>query len=310
MLQRTLKERIDVVGIGLHTGRRVRLELSPAPAGWGIRFARADRGGASITLGPAALASISRVDHATTLAGDGFSISTVEHLLAALIGMGVDNVTARLWGDEVPIMDGSAAPFVFLIKEAGLRELDAPRRVIVLHRPIGVVDGEREVTLYPADRLRVTCSIDFAHPAIGRQSLARTVDQRTFINDLAPARTFCMLKDVEALRSRGLALGGSLANAVVVGDSGPLNQLRFHDEFVRHKALDLLGDLALLGHPIMGHVVAHKAGHAMHAKLLDRMARERDAWSVALPAAATAAQSGAAVAIAARANGQLQVSAI
>jgi UDP-3-O-[3-hydroxymyristoyl] N-acetylglucosamine deacetylase len=284
MMQRTLKDRVDVVGIGLHTGRRVRLELSPAPAGSGIRFVRADRGDASLTLGPGSLAGISRVDHATTLAGDGFTISTVEHLMAALIGMGVDNVTARLWGDEVPIMDGSAAPFVFLIKESGLRDLAAPRRVIVLHRPIGVVDGEREVTLYPADRLRITCTIDFAHPSIGRQSFVRTVDQRAFINELAPARTFCMLKDVEALRSRGLALGGSLANAVVVGDSGPLNQLRFHDEFVRHKALDLLGDLALLGAPVMGHVVAHKAGHAMHAKLLERMARERDAWSVVVPA--------------------------
>jgi UDP-3-O-[3-hydroxymyristoyl] N-acetylglucosamine deacetylase len=286
--QRTLKSKVDVVGVGLHTGARIRMQILPAPAGAGIRFERTDLEGAwldlSSLLSPSGqrpgAATLSRTDHATTLAGPGFTISTVEHLLAALHGLGVDNAVVRLSGDEVPIMDGSAAPFVFLLKEAGLRDLAEPREAIVFHRPISVVDGDREVTVYPADSFRITYTIDFQHPAIGRQSLSRSVDERTFIHQLAPARTFCMLKDVQALRERGLALGGSLQNAVVVGDAGPLNDLRFQDEFVRHKALDLIGDLALLGHPVAGHVVAHKAGHAMHARLLNEILRCRDAWSL------------------------------
>ncbi|HKY33767.1 MAG TPA: UDP-3-O-acyl-N-acetylglucosamine deacetylase [Candidatus Polarisedimenticolia bacterium] len=298
MNQRTVKSSIDVVGVGLHTGRRIRLEIHPAPAGAGIRFERSDRRDAVLALGSLldqqgeAAARLSRADHATTLAGDGFSISTVEHLMAALRGLGVDNAVVRLSGDEVPIMDGSAAPFVFLLKEAGLKDLGVPRRSIVLNRPIGVVDGDREVTLYPADHFRITYTIDFPHAAIGRQTISRTVDERTFVNQLAPARTFCLLKDVQALRARGLALGGSLLNAVVVGDAGPLNPLRFQDEFVRHKALDLIGDLALLGYPLAGHVVAYKAGHEMHARLLRKMLEARDAWTVVTPVPAHAEAPG------------------
>jgi UDP-3-O-[3-hydroxymyristoyl] N-acetylglucosamine deacetylase len=287
--QRTLKAKVDVVGVGLHTGSRIRMQILPAPAGAGIRFERTDMPGASLELssllaspgrrGPES-ASLSRADHATTLAGAGFTISTVEHLMAAFHGLGVDNAVVRLSGGEVPIMDGSAAPFVFLIKEAGLRDLGVSRNAIVFHRPVSVVDGDREVTIYPADSFRITYTIDFPHPAIGRQSLSRSVDERTFVHQLAPARTFCLLKDVQALRERGLALGGSLQNAVVVGDAGPLNDLRFQDEFVRHKALDLIGDLALLGHPLAAHVVAHKAGHAMHGRLLNEVLRCRDAWSL------------------------------
>lgn len=289
MTQRTLKAKVDVVGVGLHTGSKIRMQILPAPAGAGIRFERTDLEGACLELstllqpssgrGPGA-ASLSRADHATTLSGAGFTISTVEHLMAAFHGLGVDNAIVRLSGDEVPIMDGSAAPFVFLLKEAGLRDLGEPREAIVFHRPISVVDGDREVTVYPADNFRITYTIDFPHAAIGRQSLSRSVDERTFVHQLAPARTFCLLKDVQALRERGLALGGSLQNAVVVGDAGPLNDLRFQDEFVRHKALDLIGDLALLGHPVSAHVVAHKAGHALHGRLLNEILRCRDAWSL------------------------------
>ena len=305
MTQRTLKTRIDVVGVGLHTGRRIRMEVVPAAADAGIRFVRSDLEGATISLGVHGDARISRVDHATTLSGEGFTISTVEHLMAALRGLGVDNATVRLSGDEVPIMDGSAAPFVYLLKEAGLKDLGVPRRFLQLRRPVGVLDGDREVTIYPADHFRISYTIDFAHPSIGRQSLSRSLDEKTFVRELAPARTFCLLKDVQMLRKRGLALGGSLANAVVVGDQGPLNNLRFHDEFVRHKALDLVGDLALLGHPVLGHVVAHKAGHEMHSRLVVRLLAERDAWTLttrvpvaavasaaALPASQTRAASG------------------
>lgn len=306
MMQRTLRTEIDVVGVGLHTGKRIRMRVLPALADTGIRFVRTDLGGAALSLDPLGIsprhpaaapsAAISRVDHATTLSGPGFTISTVEHLMAAFRGLGVDNAVVCLSGEEVPIMDGSAAPFVFLLKEAGLKSLGLPRRVIRLSRPVGVIDGDREVTLYPASHLRLTCTIDFAHPAIGRQSLSLGVTERAFVNELAPARTFCLLKDVQALRGRGLALGGSLSNAVVVGDTGPLNSLRFHDEFVRHKALDLLGDLSLLAHPLLGHVVAHKAGHAMHARLLEALIDAPDAWTVATPEPAEAPAARAAVA--------------
>lgn len=280
MTQRTLKTRIDVVGVGLHTGRKIRMQILPAAADAGIKFVRTDLENAAITMGPGGSALISRADHATTLSGEGFSISTVEHLMAALRGLGVDNAVVCLSDAEVPIMDGSAAPFVYLIKEAGFKDQGVPRRVIQMRRAVTVMDGDREVTIYPADHFRITYTIDFAHPAIGRQSISRTIDERTFINELAPARTFCLLKDVQLLRQRGLALGGSLANAVVVGDTGALNSLRFHDEFVRHKALDLIGDLALTGHPIMGHVVAHKSGHEMNSRLLRQLMVDREAWTL------------------------------
>jgi len=306
LTQRTVRTRIDVVGVGLHTGRKIRMEVLPAAADTGVQFVRTDMkrksGEAALSLGVtggSGGAVISRADHATTLSGDGFSISTVEHLMAAFRGLGVDNAVVRLSDAEVPIMDGSAAPFVYLIKEAGLKDQGVPRRFIQMKRPVTVMDGDREVTIYPADHFRVTYTIDFAHAAIGRQSLSRSIDERTFVNELAPARTFCLLKDVQVLRERGLALGGSLANAVVVGDAGPLNDLRFHDEFVRHKALDLIGDLALLGHPIVGHVVAYKAGHEMNSRLLRQLMTDRDAWSLvtkvpvaaAAPAARAATQS-------------------
>ncbi len=290
--QRTLRRSSDVVGVGLHTGRRIRMQIEPAPPDSGITFVRSDLGGAAIGLGlrgTAPRARILRTDHATTLAGDDFSISTVEHLLAALGGLGVDNATVLLSGEEVPIMDGSAAPFVFLLREAGLRDQGAPRRVIRLNRPVGVLDGDREVTIYPGEGLRISYVIDFAHPAIGRQTLSRSVDERTFVNQIAPARTFCLQRDVQSLRERGLALGGSLGNAVVVGDKGPLNSLRFHDEFVRHKALDLIGDLALLGHPVAGYVVAHKAGHQLHTRLVQQMLASPEAWRLTEPALRPAA---------------------
>jgi UDP-3-O-[3-hydroxymyristoyl] N-acetylglucosamine deacetylase len=306
MMQRTLKTKVDVVGIGLHTGKRIRMQIAPAPADSGISFQRTDLQGAALRLdligqssstgaaaSGSAVAHISRSDHATTLSGSGFTISTVEHLMAALRGLGVDNATVLLSGEEVPIMDGSAAPFVFLLREAGLKKLGVPRRVVMLRRPVSVIDGDREVTVYPSQHFRITYSIDFSHPAIGRQSFSRSIDERGFVRELAPARTFCLLRDVAELRKRGLALGGSLANAVVVSDVGPLNPLRFSDEFVRHKALDLIGDLALLGLPILGHVVAHKAGHAMHSRLLRELLGSPDAWTIATqvpePAVAAAA---------------------
>jgi len=216
---------------------------------------------------------VSRVDHATTLAGRKFSVSTVEHLLAALRVMGVDNVSIELDGPEVPIMDGSAAPFIFLIREAGLRRQPAARAYLVVRESIEIREDGREIAIHPADRLRVSYTIDFPGTFIGKQSFSRALHKQLFAEEIAPARTFCFLRDVAALRARGLALGGSLENAVVIDDNAPMNRLRFPDEFVRHKVLDLVGDLALMGMPVLGHVVATKAGHSLHARLVEELHR-------------------------------------
>jgi UDP-3-O-[3-hydroxymyristoyl] N-acetylglucosamine deacetylase len=219
-------------------------------------------------------ARIIRADHATTIAGSHFSVSTVEHLLAALRILGADNVIVELDGPEIPIMDGSAAPFIYLLREAGLRRQMASRGYLMLKRRVDFKENGREISIEPADRLRVTYTIDFPGTFIGRQTLSRTLHQKLFIDEIAPARTFCFLKDVEALRERGLARGGTLDNAVVVDENGPMSRLRFPDEFVRHKILDLVGDLALLGMPILGHVIAQRGGHALHARLLESLRQD------------------------------------
>lgn len=266
--QRTVSRRIECRGISLHSALNVRLRISPSKQDSGITFVRTDLGGARLRL---RRAKVVRADHATTLAGKDFTVSTVEHLLAALSAMGVDNALVELDGPEVPIMDGSAAPFIYLIKEAGTRRQHALRRYMVLHESIEIVDGDREIAIYPSDRLRVDYTIDFPGTAIGRQTFSRTLYRKVFIDEVAPARTFCFLRDVAAMRKRGLALGGSLDNAVVVDESGTMNRLRFPDEFVRHKTLDLIGDLALLGTPVIGRVVARKAGHSLHARLVEAL---------------------------------------
>jgi len=233
-----------------------------------VTFVRRDLSGASLRLKKA---KVIRADHATTLSGKGITVSTVEHLLAALRVMGVDNVIVEMDGPEVPIMDGSAAPFVYLLKEAGLRRQAAARRYLAVRESMEIrIDG-REIAIHPADRLRVSYTIDFPGTFIGRQTISRSLHRHVFAEEIAPARTFCFLQEVAALRSRGLALGGSLDNAIVVDEDGPMNRLRFPDEFVRHKVLDLIGDLALLGMPILGHVVAMKAGHSVHAHLVDAL---------------------------------------
>lgn len=278
--QKTLERTVECRGITLHSGVQVAMRLAPARHDSGITFVRKDLGGARLRL---RRAKVVRADHATTLAGKDFSVSTVEHLLAALRIMGVDNVTIEMDGSEVPIMDGSAAPFVYLIREAGLRRQRAPRRYMVLRDSLEIRDGDREIAIHPSDRLRVTYTIDFPGTAVGRQVFARTLYQRVFLDEVAPARTFCFLRDVAALRQRGLALGGSLDNAVVVDENGPMTRLRFPDEFVRHKTLDLVGDLALLGIPVLGHVVARKAGHSLHARLVEELRRSAAAAIVTLP---------------------------
>jgi len=267
---------VNCAGIGLHSGRKVTLSLKPAPADYGIRFQRADLGGIEIPAHVTHLGGPQQLQ--TGLVHDHASVETVEHLLAALHSLGVDNVAVELNHPEVPIMDGSAAPWVYLIQDAGVRDLSAPRRTIRVLRPLQVQHGDKRAALYPSDQFKITYSICFDHPLLRHQQKTVDLDEQTFVDEIAPARTFGFLKEVEMLRQRGLALGGSLENAVVLGETGVLNPLRFEDEFVRHKMLDAIGDMALVGYWILGHLVVHRGGHALHTALASELLRQRDAW--------------------------------
>jgi len=256
----------------------VTLSLKPAPAGFGIRFRRSDLGGFEV---PATVSHVCGINYATGLARDAVRVDTVEHLLAALVSLGIDNVVVELNSPEVPIMDGSAAPFIFLIQEAGVKTLAAPRRYIKVLRPISLSHGDKRMALYPSDHFKVTYSIAYDHPLLRQQERTLRVNEAVFVDEIAPARTFTFLKEVEQLRQRGLALGGSLENAIVIGETGILNNaLRFADEFVRHKILDAIGDLALLGHPVIGHLVAHRGGHGLHTAFAAQVLADRDAWTL------------------------------
>jgi UDP-3-O-[3-hydroxymyristoyl] N-acetylglucosamine deacetylase len=280
--QRTLRRQISCAGIGLHSGNKVTLTLKPAAADTGIRFRRTDLG----TEIPAHVSEVSGIQYATVLGRDSATVETVEHLLAALASVGIDNAVVELTHNEVPIMDGSAAPFLYLLHEAGVKRLSSPRRYLKVLRPVQIAHGDKRIAVYPSDHFKVSYTISFDHPLLRHQSRTERITEQSFAEHIAPARTFGFLKEVEWLRQNGLALGGSLENAIVIGDTGVLNALRFEDEFVRHKILDLVGDLALLGHPLIGHVVAHRAGHALHTELATRLLEERDAWSlVEVPAA-------------------------
>lgn len=274
--RRTLKRTVGCTGIGLHSGRPVRLALKPAVAGHGVRFRRSDAGGAEI---PASLEHLASLDHATTLSRDGIAVGTVEHLLSALYALGVDDVLVEVDGPEVPVLDGSAAPFVILIHEAGLKPLPAPRRFLKVTESVEIVRGGKWVRISPADQFRVSYLIGFDHPLLRHQAASFRISRDVFEEEIAPARTFGFLRDVETMRRNGLALGGSLENAVVIGESGVLNnKLRFEDEFVRHKILDAIGDLALVGHPIIGHLEACKAGHGLHAALAQKLMSRPETW--------------------------------
>jgi len=263
--QATLSRAVRVSGIGLHSGRHVDVVLHPADADQGIVFHRTDVG----TVVPAVSESAGLLDHATSLGPKGREVGTVEHLLSALVGAGVDNLAVEVNGPELPILDGSALPWLEQLHRAGLVRQAAAKRVFVpsrLHALTGR-NGAR-LELRPARELRVTYTIDFPHPAVGRQSLTIVVTPETYARHVAPARTFGFLAEYEQLKAHGLARGASLSNCVVLGeDKVEGGTLRFADEFVRHKVLDLLGDLALVGRPITGHIVASRAGHALHVAL-------------------------------------------
>jgi UDP-3-O-[3-hydroxymyristoyl] N-acetylglucosamine deacetylase len=276
--QRTLRRPVSCTGIGLHSGNKVTLSLKPAAANYGIRFQRSDLGGLEI---PATVTHLGGMQsYQTGLAREAVSVETVEHLLSALTALGIDNAIVELNHPEVPIMDGSAAPFVYLIlNEAGVKRLQAPRRYLKVLRPIALTQGDKRIALYPSDHFKVTYSISFDHPLLRHQSRTMTISEDTFVEHIAPARTFGFLKEVEMLRQRGLALGGSLDNAIVLGETGVLNNaLRFEDEFVRHKILDVIGDLSLVGYPVIGHLVAHRGGHALHTAFAAKILEEADAW--------------------------------
>ena len=299
--QHTVRRSVSCTGIGLHSGRKVTLSLQPATADSGIRFRRADLDGVEI---PATVDNVDRLHYSTGLSRNAETVRTVEHLLSALVGLGVDNVVVELNQPEVPIMDGSAASFVYLLHEAGLRRLTAPRRYLKVFRPVSLSRGDKRIALYPSDHFKVTYSISFDHPLLRHMSRTLTVTATSFVDEIAPARTFGFLKEVEMLRRKGLALGGSLDNAVVLGDTGVLNhRLRFEDEFVRHKILDAIGDLALVGHPVIGHLVAHRGGHELHTAFAEKILEEADAWRIVespglepAPAAAIAAKAPTCVA--------------
>jgi UDP-3-O-[3-hydroxymyristoyl] N-acetylglucosamine deacetylase len=292
--RRTLKRAVGCTGIGLHSGKPVRLTLSPAPAEHGVRFRRSDVG---VEI-PAALPYLARLDHATSLSRDGVSVDTVEHLLSALYALGVDDALVEIDGPEVPIMDGSAGPFVMLIHEAGLRPHRQQREYLKVVRPVEVVRGQKSIRILPGDGFRVSYSIGFDHPLLRHQQGSFRITPEAFVEMVGSARTFGFLHEVEALRQAGLALGGSLENAVVIGEAGVLNKLRFEDEFVRHKVLDAVGDMALLGRPLVGHLEVVKGGHALHTALAQKLISTPEAWElvthpglpvVELPGVATAA---------------------
>ncbi len=283
-VEHTLATRVCCTGIGLHSGNPVDLVLRPASAGTGILFVRSDL--ERDVWFPARAEWVVDTLLATTLGSADVRLSTVEHLIAALRGMGVDNCTVEVSGPELPIMDGSAAPFVYLIQQAGLRPQRRMRRRLVVHRPIEVRDGNRWARVLPSRSFKVSMTIDYPHPAIGRQSLqASSMPPAYFAREIAPARTFGFLRDVQALQSRGLARGGSLQNAIVVDDARVLNRegLRFSDEFVRHKVLDLIGDLALLGLPLQAHVKAMRGGHSLHQALVAEIRANPSCWTVEIP---------------------------
>lgn len=268
--QRTLKQSVHTVGIGLHSGARVEMTLRPAAANTGVRFRRIDLdpvveiGAAADLVGDTRLAS--------TLDHQGVKVSTVEHLMAALAGLGIDNVWVDLTAAEVPIMDGSAGTFVYLLQSAGLEEQNAPKRFLEVLQPVEVREGDKWARLEPYFGFRLTFTIDFQHPAVDRTGSTLEIDfaKTSFVRDIARARTFGFMQDVETLRSMGLARGGSFENAIVLDEYRVLNEggLRFDDEFVKHKALDAIGDLYLAGHPLLASYSAHKSGHGLNNKLL------------------------------------------
>ncbi len=277
-LQRTIKGEIAFEGPGLHTGRQVSMRLRPAPRDTGIVFRRLDKG---VTI-RATLSAVSDTSFATTISSGGANIKTVEHLLAAAAGLGVDNMQVELNGPEVPIMDGSSTAFAEGILKAGIAKQASNRPYIRITKPVYFSEGKAEIAVVPYEGRRISYHIAFNHSMVGEQRLSIDLSSETFMEELAPARTFGFLKDVEYLKSMGLAKGGSLENAILLSETGVLNAsgLRFRDEFIRHKVLDFVGDISLVGFPVMGHFIVSRSGHSSNIKFLHTLLGSRDAWEI------------------------------
>ncbi|MGD2117475.1 MAG: UDP-3-O-acyl-N-acetylglucosamine deacetylase [Chromatiales bacterium] len=278
--QRTLKNVIRATGVGLHTGQKVFLTLRPAVVDTGIIFRRTDLDEpVEIKACPN---NVGDTTLSTALEYDDVRVSTVEHLLSAFAGLGIDNAYVDVSAPEVPIMDGSAGPFVFLIQSAGVEEQNAPKRFIRIKKRVVVRDGDKYASFEPFDGFKVSFEIDFRHPAFDQRPQCASIDfsSTSFVKEVSRARTFGFLKDIEALRERNLALGGSMENAIVVDDYRVMNEdgLRYEDEFVKHKILDAIGDLYLLGHSLIGSFCGNKSGHALNNKLLKALIIQQDAW--------------------------------
>lgn len=277
--QRTLQRTVETKGVGLHSGQLVSMRLVPAMANTGIIFVRTDLDHREI---PARVEWVAQQELAMSLRRDGAQVLTIEHLLAALYATGIDNVRVEINGAEIPVFDGSSRMFLHLIDEAGVRNLAAYQSTLVVKKAVrvGSKTDDRFILIEPSDTFEVDYTIDFNHALVGHQRVALDITEESFRSELSAARTFCFLKDVEAMRARGLALGGSLESAVVIGEDGFLCSPRMEDEFVRHKALDVVGDLALAGFRLRGRVVARCAGHALHAELVRALLRNHAAWTL------------------------------
>jgi UDP-3-O-[3-hydroxymyristoyl] N-acetylglucosamine deacetylase len=278
MFQTTILREVETRGVGLHTGVESRLRLVPAPADTGIVFRRTDLDHFCIE---AHGKNVARVSYATSLMKQGVLLSTTEHLLAAIYSCGIDNIYIDIDAIELPILDGSAEPFMQMLDKAGTRKLRRKRRYLKVLKPVEVVEDGRRIGIYPDREFRVRCYVDFAHPLVGRQEVDIAVSAASFRRVLSRARTFCFETDIEPLRAMGLIRGGSLDNAIVLTKDSMLNgPPRYADEFGRHKALDLIGDLALVGLPLLGRVEARKAGHSLHTQLVSRLLADSSCWEI------------------------------
>jgi UDP-3-O-[3-hydroxymyristoyl] N-acetylglucosamine deacetylase len=274
--EQTIRSAVECGGVGLHSGAPVRLRILPAPANTGIVFRRVDLDGFEVE---AVGRNVARVSYATSLMKKGVLISTTEHLLSALVGMRIDNAIIELDNLELPILDGSARPFVDLVRKAGIRKQRRPRKYLRILKALEVHEGNKFIGIYPADKYSISYTINFPHPMIGREAFTLELTNGQYVSQIAPARTFGFLHEADALRQQGLIRGASKENALVLTRTGLENPpLRYQDEFVRHKILDLIGDLALIGKQVLGNVVADRAGHAMHTALVSRLLRDRTLW--------------------------------
>ncbi|RPI38232.1 MAG: UDP-3-O-acyl-N-acetylglucosamine deacetylase [Nitrospiraceae bacterium] len=280
--QRTIKNEISFEGIGLHTGKLASVTLKPASRDTGVIFVRTDK---PVVI-KAYVGSVIDTAFATTIGHNGIKIRTIEHLMAALAGLGIDNIYIEVSGPEIPILDGSSTELISIILRAGIAKQGKKRPYLRIKRPFVFEDGHSKIVAFPYNGSRITYRISFNHHGIGEQKISLDINEESFAREIAPARTFGFLKDIEYLRTNGLAKGGSLENAIILGENGILNStgLRFQDEFVRHKVLDSIGDFALLGFPIYGHIIASRSGHSSNVKFLKKLLASPDSWDITLEA--------------------------